>query len=144
MLHTIGSIHYRRLNGKLKYFQHWTFGEELIELLGWKPGNLIHVHSHELGVGFVPQENNFSNPPPSYPSYKLGTYRDRSSLWLNYEISAQQRINFLRNLSNGIAIKVYWSPGVASFSALDSMLQLYGAGQPFRKGVTKPKKRKRS
>lgn len=140
MLHTIGSIHYRRINNKLKYFQHWTFGSDLVALLGWKPGDLIRPYMHELGMDFIPAS---LNPTEAGTFFKLGTYRDRSSLWLNYEITALGRKQFLRDLSNGVATKVCWRPHHAAFSALNSTLHLYGAGEPFRKGISRTKRKKR-
>ena len=144
MLHTIGPIDYRRINNKLKYFQHWTFGSELVELLGWKPGDLIRPHMHELGMDFVPASIN-PTTLRYFPVvfYKLGTYRERSSLWLNYEITASGRKQFLTTLSNGVATKVCWRPHHAAFSAINSTLHLYGAGEPFRKGISRTKKNKR-
>jgi hypothetical protein len=144
MLQIIASIHYRRINNKLQYFQHWTFGSQIVDLLGWKPKDHIGVTTNQLCVTlFRPdyETNPYYRDNPKYSFYTLGVYKGRTSLWLNYQITAIQRQSFLRNQSNGIATKVCWRPGQASFAVDQSnhTVTVYGAGETFRNGVSRTK-----
>lgn len=156
---TIGTIHYRtEAKGRIQYYLHWTFGADLVKMLGWKPRDFIRKPHYDKMDGrekvpntiiFEPAPDpfflvhTFQGPDPSR-RYRLGTYKDRQSLWLNYPITNHERTFFLNTFSNKNAIKICWQTGVSSLAILSGSLYLIGPGKPFRRGITKRQHRRPS
>lgn len=151
MIQAVLTLSWRRIRRgtitRVAYFLHYGFSRELVDALGWKKGDKLATsinHIHGLKYIEIRPAKALESEIGSYlegPAYTLGEYKDRGSLWLDHEISQKMRHYFLQNHSNGVAVKVCWKPSGAAFSCKNGVLHLYGAGEPFRKGVTRRKPR---